>query len=130
MNNKLNGKIDFWLIIKSVLLQIGVTVGFIAIFAAVMYFAEIDSKFSPIFGSVAVALGAFFNAFYLASKKKSKGYLYGLIVGGITFLLITVIGLIMGNSITVNTLFHLIIIMLSSIIGGILGVNKKGEKYI
>ena len=131
MNIKQNGKIDIFLLIKSILLQSGSTVLFIVLFAVVMLLCEIDNKFAPIFASVAVGIGAFTNAFFVSSKKKEKGYLYGILIGTITFILITLIGLIIGNGrFSINTLFHFIIINLSSVVGGIMGVNKKGEKYI
>ena len=131
MNIKQNGKIDIFLLIKSILLQSGSTVLFIALFAVVMLLCEIDNKFAPIFASVAVGIGAFTTAFFVSSKKKEKGYLYGILIGTITFILITLIGLIIGNGrFSINTLFHFIIINLSSVVGGIMGVDKKGEKYI
>lgn len=131
MNKELKGKIDLKLLISCILLQVVITAVFVAVFAAIMYFFETDNKFSPVFGSAAVALGTFANAFYLSSKKRNKGYLIGLLVGGITFALVTLVGLIVNNgSITINTLFHFIIIILSAVIGGILGVNKRQNKYI
>lgn len=131
MNKELKGKKDFKLVFSSVILQIVVSALFVVIFAAIMYFLEIDNKYSPVFGSVAVAFGAFVNAVYLSSKKKRKGYLYGAIVGGITFIIITLVGLVLNEGgVTVNTLFHFIIILLSAIAGGILGVNKRENKYI
>ena len=113
------------------LIQTAVIVLSISIFALVMNFAEIDYKYSPVFGSVAIGLSSFAGAFYLAKRKGNRGYLTGLIIGGITFLIVTLVGMILNDGgITVNTLFHFIIIMLSAITGGIMGVNKNSKKYI
>lgn len=113
------------------LIQTAVIVLSISIFALVMNFAEIDYKYSPVFGSVAIGLSSFGGAFYLAKRKGNRGYLTGLIIGGITFLIVTLVGMILNDGgITVNTLFHFIIIMLSAITGGIMGVNKNSKKYI
>lgn len=121
-------KPDWKLIIISGILQIAVTVVFISLFAAVMYFLEVNNKYSPIFGSVAVALGTFASSYFVSSKRKNKGYLNGIIIGSITFVLITLIGLIInGGGVTVNTLFHMIIIILSAVVGGILGVNSHSN---
>ena len=118
-------------IIITVLLQIAVTLVFVAIFSLAINLANIDYKYSPVFGSVSAALGAFVSSYFLSSKKKSKGYLLGALVGGITFIIVTLVGMIINDGgITINTLFHFIIIMLSAITGGVLGVNKKGKKYI
>ena len=70
------------------------------------------------------------TSFITAKKTGEKGYLTGIIIGSVVFIVITLFSLIMGNNLSLNTLFHFIIIMLSSIVGGIMGVNKKSKKYI
>ena len=102
-----------------------------AFFAALMFFAELDKNLSTVLATVSVAIGTLVASFYAAKKIGSRGYLTGLSVGGATFIIITLISLVIdGGSITFNTLFHFIIIMLSALIGGICGVNKKANKYI
>ncbi len=124
-------KIKIVPIIIGVLIQVAVTLLSISLFSVIINLAEIDYKYSPVFGSVAVALGAFVGSFYHSGKKGTKGYLTGMLVGIITFIIVTLVGLIINDGgITINTLFHLIIIMLSAVSGGIMGVNKKGNRYI
>lgn len=124
-------KIKIWPLIISVLIQTAVTFILVAVFALIINLANLDYKYAPVFGSVAVGLGSLAGAMRYSAKKKSKGYLIGLAFGGTTFLIVTLIGLILnGGGLTLNTLFHLIIIMLSSLSGGIIGVNKGGKKYI
>lgn len=54
-----------------------------------------------------------------------------MIVGLTVFVMITLLSLVMGNGFSINTLFHFIIVTLSSLVGGIMGVNgKKRKKYI
>ncbi|MBO5321106.1 MAG: TIGR04086 family membrane protein [Clostridia bacterium] len=126
-----NKKINYINILMALLVQVGITLLAVSLFSITMNLMDIDYKYSPVFGSVAVALGAFANAYFLSRKKKSKGYALGGAVGLITFIIITLIGLIINDGgMTVNTIFHLIIIMLSSLTGGILGVNKKSKKYV
>ena len=105
-----SGKIG--LIIKALLL-------FAAVFAAaVMFFALIMYIFAA--------------AFYLSGKNGSRGWLTGAAVGGIVFCVLTLISLMINRGgLTQNTLFRFVILMLSSVIGGILGVNRKSQhKYI
>lgn len=132
MKKDVSGKQEslfFWL--KTALIEIAVTLVFIAVFAAVMYFFELNKNMSTVFATLSVAIGSLTAAFSAAKKVGCKGYLIGLIVGGITFVLIALISFIVDDgALTFNTLFHLIIIMLSSLIGGIMGVNKKGKSYI
>ncbi len=114
-----------------VLLEIAVTLLFVSIFALIMKIGEIDYKYSPVLGSIAIALGSFANSLYLSKIIGSRGYLIGFAVGLITFIIITLVGLAMNDGgLTLNTLFHFIIFTLSAVTGGVIGVNKTGKKYI
>ena len=126
------GKDNKWiLIIKSVIMLIISSAIFMAVFSALMYFLELDKDYSPIFATISVAIGCFITAYYASGKIGQKGLITGLVIGLSVFILITVISLIVDKgSVTFNTLFHFIIFVLSSLIGGVMGVNKKGKKYI
>lgn len=101
------------------------------IFSAILLFFNIDRAYAAPFATISIAVGSFIASHYTAKKIGDKGYLVGLIIGVVVFLAITAISLILGNSLSLNTLFHFIIILLSSIVGGIMGVNKNGhKKYI
>lgn len=125
-------QINFGLIIKTVLLGVIVTAIFIFIFSVFMYISQMGYEYATVFATISIAAGTFAASFYAAKKLNKRGFLTGLIVGGITFLIITLISLFVDKgSITVNTIFHFVIIMLSSLIGGIMGVNKgANKKYI
>lgn len=105
---------------------------FIALFALVMYLSGAAFKYAPVFATLSVGAGCFAAAFFTAKRQGKRGLLVGAVIGGITFILITLISLIINSGgVTLNTLFHFIILMLSSLIGGIAGVNKgKSHKYI
>ena len=131
MKKEVSEKRNLILWAKTAVLEIIVTAIFIFAFSAIMYFSNLSNELSPVLATVSVALGVLVAAFYAAKKVGSKGYLVGLAVGGITFLIILLISLVVDSGgITINTVFHLVIIMLASLIGGISGVNKKGKKYI
>ncbi len=124
-------KTNYRPLIIGAVLEIAITLGLVALFSLVMNLAQLDYKYAPVLGTVAVALGGLGCAWFISSKKGSKGYMVGGIVGLITFILVTLISLIVcDGSLTMNTLFHFIIFMLSSVTGGVLGVNKKPKKYI
>lgn len=118
--------------IKGFIIEALITAVGVLTFAVVMYFLEAGYEYSAVFATVSLAIGCFFGAFFAAKKLGQKGLLNGAIVGIITFATILVISLIVDKgAVTVNTLFHLIIFMLSSVIGGIVGVNKAhNKKYI
>ena len=56
----------------------------------------------------------------------------GFIISVAVFVIITVISMIINNAgFNINTLFHFIIIVLSGVVGGIMGVNhEKKQKLI
>lgn len=126
------GKKGYVNYIVGFIIGIIITALFITLFALIMYFSGAAFKYAPVFATVAVGLGCFAAAFFTAKKQEKHGLFVGAVIGGITFVLITLISLIINSGgITVNTLFRFVIIMLSAIIGGIIGVNKgKNHKYI
>ena len=102
------------------------------IFAAVMFYLESAFSYSPLFATLAIAVGCFFASFYLGKKTGKKGFLIGLGVGAVVFTIVTLVSLFVNSgSVTVHTLLRLVILLLSSMIGGIIGVNRKAnQSYI
>ncbi|MGN0494561.1 MAG: TIGR04086 family membrane protein [Acutalibacteraceae bacterium] len=126
------GKKAYISYIKGMAVVILVTAVFILLFALVMYLSGGAAKYAAVFATLSAAAGSFAGAYCTAKSKGSKGWLAGAVIGGVTFVLITLISLILNRGgVTLNTLFHFIIIMLSSLIGGIVGVSKgNSHKYI
>ncbi len=101
------------------------------IFAALLLFLNIDRTYATPFATISLAVGSFIASRYAAKKIGDKGYFIGLIIGLVVFIFITTLSLVFGNGLSLNTLFHFIIIMLSSLVGGITGVNHdRHKKYI
>ena len=125
-------KLDYIFFIKALLILVFTTVASMFVFAAVMYFLEGGYEFSPLFATISLGVGTLVTSFFASKKIGKRGFLVGAIIGAAAFFVITLIGLMASKEIfTLNTLFRLIILMLSSIIGGILGVNNKAnQKYI
>ena len=82
------------------------------IFSAVLLCFNIDRKFAAPFATISVAIGSYISSRITAKKIGDKGYMIGLIIGSVIFVVITVLSIIVGNSLSLNTLFHFIIIML------------------
>ena len=113
------------------LIGVFTTLGAMLAFAAFMLFFNIDRSYATPFATISVAVGGFVASYYISKKIRDKGYLVGIVTGATIFIVITLLSIILGNSVTVNTLFHLVIILLSSIVGGIIGVNISAhKKYI
>lgn len=78
-----------------------------------------------------MSIGVFFGGFIGAKIYKKKGYLIGGLNGFFFFLLITLISLILSSApITIISLFKLILFIISSLIGGIVGVNTFRKRKI
>lgn len=119
------------IVIKATLLGLlGVGVSLV-IFAAIMLIGA-DRSFAVPFATVSLAVGSLVSSYYAAYKIGNRGYLIGLLVGGIVFAIVTAVSLIVSDKgFTLNTLFHFIVVMLASLVGGVAGVNKKSsKKYI
>ncbi len=122
---------------KLVVYLITVVLGFVITFIFMLLFAvlgtalDLADSFATPFASVAVALGALFSAFFASKKLKRGGLVNGLICGGAIFLISAAISLgVDAGSLTLNTLFNFVIIMLSALIGGVWGVNQPTKKII
>ena len=101
------------------------TVAVLFLLSVLVVVADISDTYSSPIASVGVSVGCFVGAYIGAAKNGEKGLFTGGIVGLITYIILTLIGLIMGNSFTLITLLHFIIIMLASLCGGGVGVNKR-----
>lgn len=130
--NKEKQTIDYKILTFTALIFLGVTVAALLVFATVMYLIEGGYEYSPLFATISAAIGSLVASLFLARKKQKNGLLIGGAMGIIVFLLLLIMALILGNfKPSINTLFRFIIIMLSSLIGGVIGVNKNSNpKYI
>ena len=89
---------------------------------------EISPILLPTIASVCLAIGSFMGSFLSAKKIGNGGIISGLIISIIIFIFIFFISLFFDKSqISFNTIFHFIITLISSMIGGIIGVNKSGK---
>ncbi len=119
--------------LKGILLYLGVflfsSLASVILFAAAMLFLEIDFSYATLFATISVAIGVLLTSFFVAKKSKQKGFLIGFITGISIFVLFTLSSLFTSDShFTLNTLFRLIIYILSGSCGGIIAVNKANKK--
>lgn len=71
-----------------------------------------------------------FFIFGIKSGKRAnnKGYLAGLKIGGLFLLLLIIINLFTNRVIfSISTLIYYIVLILASVLGGMLGINKKEQ---
>ena len=58
----------------------------------------------------------------------SKGYLKGLLVSVICILILTLLSIIFKFTLNINSIIYYIILIISTIFGSMLGINKKTKK--
>lgn len=103
----------------------------IILFAGVMTVVDIPKSYAFPLSSIAMGMGSFFGARYSAKKLKEKGYLCGLVIGLILFLLGTIVGIFVnGVQFTALTPLRAIISILMGMIGGITGINSGNARSL
>ena len=111
---------------------VGVVVSFLfmLLFAIIIASADLTDGFIAPATSLASALGGLSAGFTASKILKSGGIINGLITGGILFAIVIIVSLFLDRGgLTANTLFNFLIIMISALIGGVLGIGKN-KKYI
>ena len=79
---------------------------------------------------IVIIIGAilmFIIGLLVGKKSESKGYLNGLLVSVISILILVLLSLIFRFSLNINSLIYYIILILSTVIGSVLGINKKAK---
>lgn len=119
-------------ILIGVLLGIAVSFIFLLIFAAVYTLTDIEEYYNAVFATLSLIFGSFFGAMYTVSKLKSMGFLNGMFVGVMIFILVFIVSVFVSkNSFGLTTFFHFVCCLLSGGISGIIRVNKEtNKKYL
>lgn len=66
-----------------------------------------------------------YSGFFIAKNNERKGYVNGLIIGVINIVLILLLSLLLGSNTKISIGIYLLILLISSTIGGMFGVNVK-----
>ena len=69
----------------------------------------------------------FITGFKLGNRSISKGYLSGLIMGLSNVLLMVLLGIIFRSIPGITSIIYYSTLILSSVIGGMFGINRKGS---
>ncbi len=119
--------------IKNYLISIGITIGLVLSFAfcinALNYFDLLSQNVYKIILIFLAALSTFVGAFILGKKSNKKGYLVGIKFGVITALLFFIISfLAFDEGIEVSGLIYYLILVITSSVGSMFGINKKSSE--
>jgi len=71
-----------------------------------------------------LVISIFSGSYYLGYNSNDKGYLRGLIFGMIISIIFLIINIV-SNSLNASSFIYFFIIIITSLIGGTIGINKK-----
>ena len=89
------------------------------------YFDVINNNIYNIMKMVIVLLSLFINAFFLGKNSTKYGLVEGLKLGAIFLIIMFIIKIFTSNSFDIRTVIYSIIILLTTSIGSVIGINKK-----
>lgn len=99
-----------------------------AVFAIVMTVFSVGTNYSALFSTLSYIVGCFVGGIFFGKLNKSKGMIFGSLIGIAVFLVSLIIALIINkSSLSIITLFHLLGCVLSAAIGGIVSVNNVNK---
>ena len=99
------------------------------IIGTLSYFNIINNLTINILELFTIIISTFIGGIYLGKNCLKNGYLEGLKIGLITIIILFLFSFLGYNqSINLSTLFFYIIILISSILGSVIGINKKSSK--
>lgn len=92
----------------------------------VNYFDILGNNIIKYLKLIVLVISILIGSIYIGRRSKSKGYLEGIKIGLITiFILILLNYLGFDNKISLDIIIYYLIILVSSILGSIIGINKK-----
>lgn len=90
------------------------------------YFNIISDKVISIFKILIPIISLFIGGFYIGKRSNNKGYLEGLKLGSLFSIFLLIFNfLALSNSFKLKYLLFYIIIITSSILGSMIGINRK-----
>ena len=93
------------------------------------YFNIISDKVISIFKILITILSLFIGGFYIGKRSNNKGYLEGLKLGLIFSIFLLIFNfLALSNSFKLKYLLFYLIIIISSILGSMIGINRRKKQ--
>ena len=115
--------------IKKYIISIGITLGLSLMLSFIIctlnYFDILNKGFYKGLLVLSSIMSVSIGGYILGNKSDSKGYIKGLIFGIIIVILYTIIALITKNNLNTASFIYYLIISITSLIAGAIGINKK-----
>lgn len=114
--------------LKALLYMLISIVVFSFLLSTLNYFDIIGNGVMNVFQIIAMIVSMFVGGFYIGKNSSSKGYLQGLKIGGIAFAILFLLNLFgFGNGFSLEKLLFYLIVIVSSITGSVIGINKNKQ---
>ena len=89
------------------------------------YFSIVSDRLLSIINFIFICILMFISGYELSKTYDSKGYLAGIIMGVINMIILLLISVVLRSGINGSTLLYYLILIMSSTIGGMTGINFK-----
>lgn len=93
------------------------------------YFEIITGGLFSIFQIILIIITTIIGGFLIGKEAKQKGWLEGLKIGILFILLISILNFFFVKNFSIRFLLYDFILIISTIIGGILGISKKNTSH-
>lgn len=113
--------------LRSLILTILIILGGSIITTLLSYFTNLTTL-TNILRVIIILISILIPTFILGTKSLKKGYLEGLKYGLILIILSLIINIIMQNKFSLDIIIYYVIILTSSMLGSMLGINFKKDK--
>ena len=108
---------------------LAVTLIIMLICALLLTLKDFEASVATPLSNICLSIGAFFGGFVAAYIHKSKGLIIGGVSGLLLFAIITVIALFVNlGNVSINTLIRLVFMVITSVTGGVIGVNLSAKR--
>ena len=95
------------------------------ILATLTYFELLNNNSYKIILLLFLVISVLSGSYYLGYNSLDKGYLNGLLYGVIICTLFSALSLIFNSSLSFSSFIYYFVIIITSLIGGTIGINKK-----
>lgn len=114
--------------LKSILYIFIAIILFTVIIGTLSYFNILSNNLIKTFEIIAIMISIFIGGMYLGKNSNKKGYLEGLKIGLFMIIFLFCMSYFGFNkSFSISNLIFYIIILVSSIFGSVIGINKKSS---
>lgn len=115
------------LILKGIALAYIITIIMMLIFSLILTYTSLKESMIPILNTITMIVSIVLGSIYLTIKIGEKGWMNGMIVGVLYFLILLLLNKITINesNLSIISFSKLIISIVTGIIGGMIGINLK-----